>query len=282
VRFRSRERPAGTADTAATPGDRRSAAATPPAVVVALRRAEADRPDAAPSDAHPVGGAAPERRTSPAPTAPEPQIPGVPAEEPVGGPDVAFAGKAEGPSAPKISATVSPSASSANPVVPLVAVNRSVALSPGDVPPATPVAPPAVPEQIVSAVVPLHGRGDGRHEVTLELRPDHLGTIRVEVSVEHQTVHLTIHAADPATSRLLAANLPELRTAFADAGLTAGHLGVGADSGHGAGHWRNPSGAAETDRRPTAAGLSGAATSQDVDPVRLVHPAATGRLDLLL
>ena len=56
--------------------------------------------------------------------------------------------------------------------------------------PAPAASPAAVADQIVSVVVPLHGRGDGRHEVTLELRPDDLGAIRVEVSVEHQTVHL--------------------------------------------------------------------------------------------
>src|SRR5581483_11384455 len=60
--------------------------------------------------------------------------------------------------------------------------------------PAPAAAPVAVADQIVSAVVPLHGRGGGRHEVTLELRPESLGAIRVELSVEHETVHLTLHA----------------------------------------------------------------------------------------
>ncbi|MDQ1565382.1 MAG: hypothetical protein QOF96_262, partial [Actinomycetota bacterium] len=128
----------------------------------------------------------------------------------------------------------------------------------------------------VSAVVPLHGRGDGRHEVTLELRPDDLGAIRVEVSVEHQTVHLTLHAADPATGRLLSAALPDLRSALADAGLTAGHVGVGTggDGGTGAGAHR-PSGG------PTRPGRSDA-SRPDTEPVRTIRPAAAGRLDLFL
>jgi hypothetical protein len=141
----------------------------------------------------------------------------------------------------------------------------------------------AVADQIVSAVVPLHGRGDGRHEVTLELRPDDLGAIRVEVSVEHQTVHLTLHAADPATGRLLSAALPDLRSALADAGLTAGHVGVGTggDGGTGAGAHR-PSG--EGDRPsggPTRPGRSDA-SGPDTEPVRTIRPAAAGRLDLFL
>src|SRR5207244_450076 len=108
--------------------------------------------------------------------------------------------------------------------------------APADTAPAA--TPEAVADQIVSAVVPLHGRGDGRHEVTLELRPDDLGAIRVEVSVEHQTVHLTLHAAEPATGRLLSAALPDLRSALADAGLTAGRIGVGPGGGSGAGQRR--------------------------------------------
>ena len=146
--------------------------------------------------------------------------------------------------------------------------------------------PAAVADQVVSAVVPLHGRGDGRHAVTLELRPEELGTIRVEVSVEHQTVHLTLHAADPATGRLLAAALPELRTALTDAGLTAGQLGVGGDGGHGAGQRRTAGGDGEGDgladahrrggRRPAGADPAG------TGPIRTFRPAAAGRLDLFL
>jgi flagellar hook-length control protein FliK len=143
--------------------------------------------------------------------------------------------------------------------------------------------PAAVADQIVSAVVPLHGRGDGRHEVTLELRPDDLGAIRVEVSVEHQTVHLTLHAADPATGRLLSAALPDLRSALADAGLTAGHVGVGTvgDGGTGAGAHR-PFGDGEgPPGGPTRLGRSDA-SRPDTEPVRTIRPAAAGRLDLFL
>ena len=137
-----------------------------------------------------------------------------------------------------------------------------------------------MPDQIVSAVIPLHGRGDGRHEVTLELRPDHLGAIRVEVSVEHQTVHLTLHAAEAATGRLLSAALGDLRAALAEAGLTAGHVGVGPDGGGGAGH-RRPT-APDDGTGRSAARQGTAAGTERSDPVRTVRPAGAGRLDLLL
>jgi flagellar hook-length control protein FliK len=153
------------------------------------------------------------------------------------------------------------------------AVTRTEATLPVDAPAPTTVAPPAVPEQIVSAVVPLHGRGDGRHEVTLELRPEDLGTIRVEVLVEQQTVHLTLHATEPATARLLSAALAELRTALADAGLRAGDLAVGPDGGSSPGRRSRPG------PPPGEKAADDSATPAGVRPVR---PSAAGRLDLLL
>ena len=146
--------------------------------------------------------------------------------------------------------------------------------APADTAPAA--TPEAVADQIVSAVVPLHGRGDGRHEVTLELRPDDLGAIRVEVSVEHQTVHLTLHAAEPATGRLLSAALPDLRSALADAGLTAGRIGVGPGGGSGAGQ-RRPAAPVRSPHRTRSAG-----DRERNSPVRTVHPPIAGRLDLFL
>jgi flagellar hook-length control protein FliK len=142
------------------------------------------------------------------------------------------------------------------------------------------VAPPAIPEQIVSAVVPLHGRGDGRHEVTLELRPDDLGTIRVEVSVEHQTVHLTLHAAEPATGRLLSAALADLRSALADAGLQAGHVAVSPDSGTGANRRSRPQAPV---RRLRPSELAGQTERTAAIPTIAAAPSVTaGQLDLFL
>jgi flagellar hook-length control protein FliK len=156
--------------------------------------------------------------------------------------------------------------------LPAVAV-RTEAARPADAPASAQVTPPAVPEQIVSAVVPLHGRGDGRHEVTLELRPEDLGPIRVEVSVEQQTVHLTLHAAEPATGRLLSSALAELRTALADAGLRAGQLAVSPDSG-------STTGRRSRSEPPQTETTRGDSTTPE--RVRILRPSAAGRLDLLL
>ena len=195
--------------------------------------------------------------------------------------DVPAADHADAFPAPK--AAERPAAPAAPPgaatqVAPLVAANRSNTLAPVDEAPAAPAAPVTVPEQIVSAVVPLHGRGDGRHEVTLELRPDNLGTIRVEVAVEQQTVHLTLQAAEPATSRLLTANLADLRAALADAGLTAGQVGVGLDSSGGGRRRSRPQPESEPSLRDTGR----ATATATIASVRTLRLAAAGRLDLLL
>ena len=161
----------------------------------------------------------------------------------------------------------------APPLLPATVV-RTEATLPADVPAPAPMAQPAVPDQIVSAVVPLHGRGDGRHEVTLELRPDDLGTIRVEVSVENQTVHLTLHAAEPATGRLLSAALADLRSALADAGLTAGHVAVGPDGGGATGQ---ASGVARRANRRLTVGPRPAAGPQTDHQSRPCSPHPPGR-----
>ncbi|HEV7535739.1 MAG TPA: flagellar hook-length control protein FliK, partial [Acidimicrobiia bacterium] len=111
---------------------------------------------------------------------------------------------------------------------------------------------------------------------------DDLGAIRVEVSVEHQTVHLTLHAADPATGRLLSAALPDLRSALAGAGLTAGHVGVGpgGDGRTGPGP-HHPATDGDNPGRTTRRGPAGG-SRRDTEPIRPVRPAATGRLDLFL
>lgn len=243
-------------------------------------------PEAAHFEGPPLGNSAsagrnPDRRHDPAsghdPASAVPPVDRLPVDDPAadhadGGPAPKAADRAAAPRDPLGAPTQ---------VVPLVAANRSEALTPVDAPAFASAAPATVPEQIVSAVVPLHGRGDGRHEVTLELRPDNLGTIRVEVAVEHQTVHLTLHAADPATSRLLSASLPDLRSALAEAGLTAGQVGVGLEGG-GAGQRRHPTEGGDGDlRRPVGGGRRVTAIDEPV-PVRTFRPAAAGRLDLFL
>jgi flagellar hook-length control protein FliK len=133
---------------------------------------------------------------------------------------------------------------------------------------------PSLPDQVVSVVEPLRHRGDGHHELTLDLRPPELGPIRVEVTIEGGTVHLSLHAGDAATGDLLHQAMPDLRAALAEAGLVAGHLGVGSGE-QDAGHRARPAAPEPGERR-----------SPRARPVETLpapaRAASSGAIDLLL
>jgi flagellar hook-length control protein FliK len=84
-----------------------------------------------------------------------------------------------------------------------------------------------VVDQLVAHVSPLAGAAEGTHELTLELRPAELGAVRLEVTLDDGVLSVRVHADDPASRRLLAQSLGDLRHALADAGISAGSLDVG-------------------------------------------------------
>jgi flagellar hook-length control protein FliK len=99
--------------------------------------------------------------------------------------------------------------------------------------PATPVRPA---EQIVRIVAPLRAAPDGTYELGLELRPEGLGRVRLDVVVERGVVHVAMRAETDAAMQLLNRSLGELRLGLADAGLEAGRLGVQTDVRDGGRH----------------------------------------------
>jgi flagellar hook-length control protein FliK len=140
----------------------------------------------------------------------------------------------------------------------------------------SPVQHPPVVDQVVSVVEPLRQRGEGHHELTLDLRPADLGPIRVEVSIEQGTVHLSLHADQPSTGALLHQAMPELRAALEEAGLVAGRLGVGSGDREGG---RPPAQFRPTEADEPKAVRTPAAAVAAIRPS--VAPAA-GALDVLL
>jgi len=98
--------------------------------------------------------------------------------------------------------------------------------------PPAPAAPP-VAQQLVAHVTPLAAAPDGTHELTIELRPVELGTVRLDVTLEDGVLSVRVHAEDPASRRLLAQSLGDLRHALVEAGISAGSLDVGDPRGGG-------------------------------------------------
>jgi hypothetical protein len=113
---------------------------------------------------------------------------------------------------------------------------------------ATPAAPrPAAPPaaQIVSHVSPLLQRPDGSYHVSVRLRPEELGGVRIDVHLVDGQVSLQLRADTQVGHEALRTSLPQLRHELEAAGVSPGTL----DLGDWAGNQQSP---ADTSRRQTA------------------------------
>jgi hypothetical protein len=94
-------------------------------------------------------------------------------------------------------------------------------------------APPkeAVVQQIVdSAKLRLH---NGQSEMRIQLKPEHLGKVRLNITTEHHQVVVKVVADQPMVKELLESNLHHLRTELQGQGLEIHkfHVSVGGESG---------------------------------------------------
>ena len=83
-----------------------------------------------------------------------------------------------------------------------------------------------VKDQVITAIKRFEGI-DGAHHISLELNPNGLGSVAVELTVEGTTVHLHMTAQHASTGELLRSALDSLRTSLTDGGFTAGSFDVG-------------------------------------------------------
>ena len=113
-----------------------------------------------------------------------------------------------------------PAAAPAPPPAPAAPTAASIPAAPATAPPAP------VVDQLVGHVSPFIGGPEGSHEITIELAPAELGRVRLRVTLDDGVIHVRVHADDPASRRLLARSMGELRHALVDAGVRAGDLDV--------------------------------------------------------
>jgi flagellar hook-length control protein FliK len=135
-----------------------------------------------------------------------------------------------------------------------------------------------VAEQVVSVVAPLARQADGSYSVSLQLHPADLGAVRLELHVADGTVSVALHADSTAGRDVLAGHVSDLRSALADAGLTAGSVDVsgGDGSAYQPPQWAAPS-------RPTHQDDdTGAELPTPAVPLPEPPPAVAGSLDLRL
>lgn len=67
---------------------------------------------------------------------------------------------------------------------------------------------------------------DERSEVRIQLKPDHLGDLKIKIAVEHGVISAEFVAESQAVQSIIEANLPELRSALQDAGSIVAELAV--------------------------------------------------------
>lgn len=192
--------------------------------------------------------------------------PGAPAL--AGLPDAAASGPAEAPVLPHVPG---PTGAASDPAAGIgapggvAAVARVAGINRPSAP--APAVGPALPEQLVTLVAPLRQGPDGTHRMSIELRPEELGGVKVDVRILGNEISLHLRADLSATTELLRASLADLRSELEMAGFDAGSLDVGSNTQEGPDSDR-------PDARRTGATDATAARSQSQDAPSTAAPAS--------
>jgi flagellar hook-length control protein FliK len=109
----------------------------------------------------------------------------------------------------------------------------------------------------------------GIESASLQLSPEHLGPLQINISVHDGQASVWFGAAQPDTRAALQQSLPQLRQLFANQGLTLTDAGVSRESPRG------------RDRQSSARGTSPAAAIAAVNDGSASQPIASGGLGLL-
>ena len=137
---------------------------------------------------------------------------------------------------------------------------------------------PTPPQQIAEALRDVRRLADGSHRLSLQLYPEELGVVQLEVAVRDGQLHLRAATELESTRRLLTASLPELRGQLAEAGVSAGSLEVGAETAGGDRSARDGSpDTAQSASHPSSPAPASATTEATTSTST---PTAAGRLDV--
>jgi flagellar hook-length control protein FliK len=109
----------------------------------------------------------------------------------------------------------------------------------------------------------------GIQSASLQLSPEHLGPLQVNISVHEGQASVWFGAAQPDTRAALQQSLPQLRQLFANQGLTLADAGVSRESPRG------------QERQSSGRSASSAAAIAAVDEGSGSHVTTTGGLGLL-
>lgn len=138
-------------------------------------------------------------------------------------PEVATATTDPGAAAQPDATSSVPPVPGTSPVAAAAAPTTSTAPEPAS---SAPVVPAHVAEQLSTHLRGVRRTTDGRHEATLILDPEHLGPVRVRLTLDDGALHLQLSSLAASTGDALRDALPDLRRQLADAGLTLGSANV--------------------------------------------------------
>lgn len=127
-----------------------------------------------------------------------------------------------------------------------------------------PIEPAKLVEQVSDGVKSVIKAGSG--EVRMELHPESLGHLRIEVKVEGGVVKANITAENVAVKDTIDSNLPMLRKSLEDQGLRIDQLSVGVDQRQGGNAF------AERERFQMWQALNGAETQYRDEDISLNEP----------
>ncbi len=191
----------------------------------------------------------------------------------------------EGRGAPEKSDGVTPAGATpgAAPTSATSAVGPAAAASSAT--PATPT-PPTMAAQLAAPITAVHqGGAEGTHVLSVDITPEELGPVRVELELRDGTVELRLAGQSEAARDALRAALPDLRRALEAAGIGTGSFSLGGDGGS---PQPGPGDPQNGHARPAWAGGDGRVphgTTQNTNagaPTGTGTPAPAGSLDLQL
>ena len=141
----------------------------------------------------------------------------------------------------------------------------AAAPAPAPAPAPVPLPPHA---QVAHLLGPVLEGPDGAYSLSLQLYPEELGAVQVEVLLRGSELRLALHAVDPAAQSALKAALPDLRADLQSTGLTATSVSVDGGRSDQSGSQQAPSDRAPRSHVPTLPTGSGAGS-----PIPSVRPA---------
>jgi hypothetical protein len=224
--------PPRTAAAVSTRLPRTTAPSTPVGAVAATTRPEVTAPDSSPDLGH--GSPAAHERRSRDLTSTEPAA-APPADSPAAPPTTPRSAPDPVPSLPVTMATP--------PVAPTIPTPTATpTATPTSTPPTVPAA--VVHSQVFGEVTSLATQGTGTHRITLTLRPETLGEVRVVMTVRDGAVHVRMAAGSTEAHQALLEGTPELSRLLEHAGAAESRIDVrhldAASTGSGATNDRNP------------------------------------------